>query len=129
MPKTKPRAKTKTLVKARQTKAIIAKLKEDYIDYFREVPVQKYAAMSIGRSEDTIIEWRSTDPDFSDRVEEARAWWVRKKAGKVRAEFALERLEKDVWAERKEVTGKDGGPIEVKPVEVMEIGPPDGKTN
>jgi hypothetical protein len=115
MPSSTPKAKPG------QSKADIVRLKAEYIDYFRDVPVQKYAAMAIARDEDTIVLWKKNDPEFSDKVKMARAAWVRKKAGKVRAEFALERLEKDIWAERKEVTGKEGGAVEIKPVEIMEV--------
>lgn len=91
------------MVETKQTKEDIARLKEAYVEYYEHVPVQKYAAMAIGRDEDTIVLWRKHDKDFSDRVDQARALWVRKKAAKVRAEFALERLEKEIFAERKEV--------------------------
>lgn len=83
-----------------QTKEEIAQLKEKYIEYYRDLPVQKYAAMYIGRNEDTIIIWMKKDSDFSYRVQEARSQWVRRKASKVKAEFALERLEKDAFAQR-----------------------------
>lgn len=86
----------------------IALLKEKYIQYYTELPVQKYAAMSIGRNEDTIIRWCKDDAYFADQVQIARANWVKSKAKKVRPEFSLERLEKDIWAERKEVRADIG---------------------
>ena len=75
--------------------------KEKFITYFRDVPVQKYGAMYIGVTEQTIINWLNEDVVFFNRVQEARADWVKKKASKVRAEFALERLEKEIWQEQK----------------------------
>jgi hypothetical protein len=75
--------------------------KERFIAYFRDVPVQKYGAMYIGVTEQTIINWLKEDVVFFNRVQEARADWVKKKASKVRAEFALERLEKEIWQEQK----------------------------
>jgi HJR/Mrr/RecB family endonuclease len=33
----------------------IEELKQEYTRYFEDVPIQKYAAMAIGRDEDTII--------------------------------------------------------------------------
>jgi len=75
--------------------------KEKFISYFRDVPVQKYGAMYIGVTEQTIINWLKEDETFFNRVQEARADWVKKKASKVRAEFALERLEKEIWQEQK----------------------------
>lgn len=86
----------------RQTAEKIAELKQKYVEYFRDVPVQKYAAMSIGRDQTTIIRWREEDEEFANLVEEARADWVRKNTLKARAEFALERLERDVFSPPKQ---------------------------
>ena len=81
----------------------IAELKERYLEYYADLPVQKYAAMYVGRDEDTIKRWRDNDTDFADKVNLARAKWVRRKASKAKVEFALERLEKSIWKEAKEV--------------------------
>jgi len=97
---------------SRQTSEDIAKLKDDYVEYFKDVPVQKYAAMAIGRDEKTIIRWRNEDTDFANRVDQARSAWVRKKVNKTRAEFALERLEKDIFSEKKIIEGGDN-PIRI----------------
>lgn len=75
-------------------------LKQRYIEYYSDVPVQKYAAMAIGRNEDTIIRWRNEDSEFADAVQMAKAEWVRKRVLATKAEFALERLEKDVFSAR-----------------------------
>ncbi len=74
-----------------------AELKEEYVKYFTDVPVQKYAAMYIGRDEDTIIRWRKDDKDFADAVQRAKSEWVRKKMLATKSEFALERLEREVF--------------------------------
>lgn len=84
-----------------------AQLKEKYIEYYRDLPVQKYAAMYVGKDETTIINWKKKDSNFSNRVSEARAAWVRQKAKKAKVEFALERLEKEIFAERKEIKVED----------------------
>ncbi len=34
-----------------------AEEKERFLKYFEDVPVQKYAAMYIGRTEQTIVNW------------------------------------------------------------------------
>lgn len=73
-------------------------LKKKYIDYFEDVPIQKYAAMAVGRDEDTIIRWKKEDTDFADSVQRAKAEWVRKKVLATKAEFALERLEREVFS-------------------------------
>lgn len=75
-------------------------LKAEYLAYFNDVPVQKYAAMAIGKDEDTIIRWKKEDADFADSVKKAKAGWVRKKALEVKAEFALERLEAEIFGRR-----------------------------
>lgn len=94
----------------------IAEMKDRYIEYYRELPVQKYAAMYVGRDQDTILAWRKDDAEFSDRVDLARAEWVKRKASKAKVEFALERLEKSIFKESKE--------LEVKlPTPIMEIEP------
>lgn len=81
-------------------KGNIEHLKNQYVDYYRDVPVQKYAAMYIGRDEDTIIRWRNQDKSFADRVNQSKAEWIRKRLIASKAEFALERLAKEVFSER-----------------------------
>ena len=80
-----------------------ARLKDEFVSYFEHVPVQKYAAMYIGVTEQTIINWMKEDNDFLNRANQARAKWVKKQTIKSKAEFALERLEADVFKERKEL--------------------------
>lgn len=82
----------------------LAEEKERFLKYFEDVPVQKYAAMYIGRSEQTIVNWLREDNEFFNRVQEKRALWVKKQALKAKAEFKLERLEKEVWKESIEQT-------------------------
>ena len=73
-------------------------LKKGYVTYFMDVPVQRYAAMYIGRDEDTIIRWRKDDPAFADAIQRAKAEWIRKRVLATKAEFALERLEKEIFS-------------------------------
>lgn len=89
----------------------IKALKQEYVDYYKDVPVQKYAAMAIGRDEDTIIRWRGSDPIFADAVKRAKAEWVRKKMLAVKAEFALERLEKGIFTPREEMVVEQPIPV------------------
>lgn len=81
-----------------QSRTSISEMKREYIQYFEDVPVQKYAAMAIGRDEDTIIRWRNEDPSFADAVQRAKAGWIRKRVLATKAEFALERLEREVFS-------------------------------
>jgi hypothetical protein len=80
-----------------QDATTIKQLKADYIGFFKDCPIQRYAADYIGRDEDTIIRWRKNDPDFSEAVKRAKADWVRKKVMQTKAEFALERLESEIF--------------------------------
>ncbi len=75
-------------------------LKNEYISFYKDCPIQKYAAMYIGRDEDTVIRWRKDDSIFAGAVERVKADWVRKKLQASKAEFALERLEKEVFASK-----------------------------
>ncbi|HSX14766.1 MAG TPA: hypothetical protein VLE72_02545 [Candidatus Saccharimonadales bacterium] len=83
----------------------IKELKAKFVVYFRDVPVQKYAGLFIGRSENTITNWLNSDQDFCDRVNQAKAEWVKERVISAKAEFALEKLEREVFSPH---------PIEVK---------------
>jgi len=91
----------------------INQLKADYVAYFEDVPVQKYAAEAIAKSEDTIIRWRQQDPAFADAIQRAKAGWIRKRVLATKAEFALERLEKSVFSQSSELRIDTG--VDVKP--------------
>lgn len=78
----------------------IAKLKTEYLHYYRDVPVQRYAAAAIGRDEDTILRWRKDDAEFAESVEGALANWVKEKVMATKPEFALERLQNSVFGSR-----------------------------
>lgn len=93
-------------------------LKVKFLEYYRQLPVQKLAGFSIGRSEDTITDWKKSDPDFSDQVDSAKADWAMEKAKGVRSkEWLLERVIKDHFAPRQELTGKEGEKLVVELVD------------
>lgn len=71
----------------------------------------KLVARSVGRNEDTLINWRKNDSDFSDKLEEARHRFIQKQIKSARPEFLLERLEPDIFKERKAV--EESGTITV----------------
>lgn len=80
-----------------------------FLEYFRELPVQKLAAGKIGYDENTITFWKKDDKDFCDHIEAAKSDWALSQVKKVKSkEWLLERLMKDHFAERKEFTGADG---------------------
>lgn len=84
----------------------IEQLKSEYINYYTDCPVQKYAAMYVGRDEDTILRWRKNDTKFADQVEKAKATFVRKKLLKSRAEFSLERLDREIFGRCEQITSR-----------------------
>lgn len=88
--------------------------KERFMEYFRKVPIQKFAAGYIGVSEDTIGRWKDADEDFADCIEHAKAEFVSAKMNKIRSnEWILERIFKGDFAQRNEHTGKDGAPLPI----------------
>jgi hypothetical protein len=98
---------------SRQTKDDITELKDKYIGYYREAPIQKYAAMFIGRTEQTVIEWCKNDIKFFNQVQEAKALWVKKQVYKTKAEFALERLEKEIFGKDSIALDESSRPIPI----------------
>lgn len=84
-------------------------IKERFLEYFKELPVQKLAAAHVGKSQDTITDWKKTDSDFSDQIEAAKARWALTKVKQIKSnEWLLERIMKDHFSQRNELTGKDG---------------------
>lgn len=77
--------------------------KERAIEYYGAMPIYKYAAAFAGISEDTLKIWRDNDKDFSDRLQTAKAEFIRKHGKKAKSEFLLERLVKEVFKESKEL--------------------------
>ena len=85
------------------------KLKERFLSSYKQTPIQKYAAAFIGKSEDTITDWKKDDSDFSDQIERLKAEYVQQKMKKVTSpEWILERLFKSHFSKRSELTGEDG---------------------
>jgi len=94
-------------------------LKLKFLEYMRDLPVQKLAAGWIAKHEDTITDWKREDPWFSDQIEIAKSEWAKKTSRGVKSkEWLLERVMKDHFAERKELTGKDGKDL---PVPIMQL--------
>lgn len=88
-------------------------VKDQFINYLGEVPSYRFASKAVKRSEDTMLLWRKEDEDFSALCEAKVAEWVRKTLKKTKPEFQLERLMRDEFAPRQELTGKDGKDLPV----------------
>lgn len=82
----------------------LSKLKRKFFEYYGKLPVQKLAAEFIGKDEDTITNWKKNDKKFSDMLGSLKSEWVLENVGKVKsAEWLLERILKEYFAEKKEV--------------------------
>lgn len=90
-------------------------LKEKFLEYFKTTPIQKYAAAHIGKNEDTILIWKKEDSDFSDQIDSLKAAFVTAKLKKIKDnQWILERLFKDSFSQRTEVTGEEGKPLVIE---------------
>lgn len=78
--------------------------KEKAVSYFESMPIYKHAAAFAGISEDTLKIWRDNDQVFSDRLQEAKAEFIRKHGKRAKPEFLLERLDKENFKESVEHT-------------------------
>ena len=83
--------------------------KKKFLEYFKDVPMQKFGAMHIGVDEDTIGNWKKEDSDFSDSIDNLKAAFVKDNLGDVKnLEWKLERMFKREFAQRTELTGAEG---------------------
>lgn len=88
-------------------------VKELYLEYLTDVPVHKWAAKYCMISENTSKTWRDEDKDFCDQCEARISQFVKRTAKRAKPEFQLERLLRDDFSQRQEVTGKNGEPLVV----------------
>jgi hypothetical protein len=96
---------------------IRADKKKRFLEYFADVPVQKIASSYVGVHENTILDWKKADPDFCDQIEYLQGEWIRKNVKEVKSkEWLLERLFRQHFSERKEITGADGKDLLPTPI-------------
>lgn len=88
--------------------------KKRFLEYYGILPIQKLGAEHIGVCEDTITDWKKSDQVFSDQMGLLKSVWAKNTTKRVRnPEWLLERIMKDHFAPRQEVTGKDGTPLTI----------------
>lgn len=76
-------------------------LKEKFLEYYKDLPIQKLAAGYAGRDEDTIIRWKKEDEDFTYQIELAKSEWAKSKAKRVKSEeWLLERVMNDHFGQK-----------------------------
>lgn len=79
----------------------LSKLKRKFLGYYSKLPIQKLAAEFIGKSEDTICDWKNNDKDFANQIASAKSAWALEKVAKVKSvEWLLERVMHDHFGEK-----------------------------
>lgn len=86
-----------------QTKDEIADLKEKYLKFFAEFPVQRAAADFIGRTPETIQGWQKSDPVFLADVRRAKAKWAAAASKRVRPDNLLANLYDETKPPKQEI--------------------------
>lgn len=106
-------------------------LKEKFLDYFRQLPIQKLAAGVIGKSEDTITNWKNEDPDFSGQIDSAKSEWALDKTKKVQSrEWLLERVINDHFGNKtKQDITSNGQTIGVPILNAKTLDVPENNSN
>ena len=93
--------KRKTITVKSKAQNKLAKQKVKFLEYYGKLPIQKLAASSIGKDEDTIIRWKNADADFADQTQVAKAEWALAKSKEVKSvEWLLERVMKDHFSQK-----------------------------
>ena len=93
----------------------LSKEKNKFLEYYRHLPIQKFAAEAIGKSEDTICDWKNNDKNFANHLGIAKSEWVLEKVGKVKsAEWLLERIMSNYFKEKVGINSNISGEIEGK---------------
>lgn len=72
----------------------IALKKEQFLEYYEDLPIKQAAADHIRRTLKTVNEWENKDEEFRDAVLEAKAKYARKH-GKTRPDNLLPKLYED----------------------------------
>ena len=117
IPLPEARQVTNETPRVRTSEEIRAEKKKRFLEYFADVPVQKIAASYINVSEETIINWKKEDLDFSNQIEYLGGEWIRRNVKEVKSrEWLLERLFRQHFSERKEITGADGKDLLPRPI-------------
>ncbi len=70
----------------------IARLKEEYLEYYEDCPKQVLAAQYIMRDTTTISRWKSEDENFANMVLRAEARFARKHVKNTNADWKLSRM-------------------------------------
>lgn len=89
--------------------------KEKVIEYLTKSPFYKHAAWCIGKDEDTLLNWRKEDPDFSDRCSSARSECLAKYVNRASPDFILTHADQQTFNSIKKIDVTSGG----KPISIL----------
>lgn len=78
-------------------------LKQEFLVCYRKLPMLKLAGAYIGKSDDTITNWKKEDSDFSERIVRAKVEWVTEKVKTADPKWLLKRIIGEEFADKKEV--------------------------
>lgn len=86
----------------------ISTLKKSFLGYYRTVPVKRYAAAHVGRSEDAVRSWEREDSDFSAQINKLKSAYILKNIKKIKSpEWLLERLVRDTFSPKSDLAISD----------------------
>lgn len=88
-----------------------ALLKKEALIHAESFYNYKLIARATGIDEDTLKKYRNEDKDFSDSLEQARSRFIKKNMKRAKPEFLLERLEPELFKERKEIDNNHNGEV------------------
>lgn len=88
-----------------------ALLKKEAIIHAESFYHYKLIARATGITDETLKAYRDEDPEFSQQLEQSRTRFLQKKIKIAKPEFLLERLEPELFKERKEWEGSLSGEV------------------
>ena len=87
----------------------IARKKQEFKKYYRQLPIIKLCAGKIGVHRDTVYKWLDSDSAFYTQLEELKYEFAMENLPQVKnREWVLERILREHFTPRTEITGKDG---------------------
>jgi hypothetical protein len=95
----------------------IAKKKELFKKYYRQLPIIKLSAGKVGISRETIYKWIKEDLDFANQIEAIKFDFALENLPQVKSkEWVLERVLREYFSPRQEITGEEGKQL---PIPIM----------
>lgn len=95
----------------------IARKKEEFKVYYRQLPIMKLAGGKIGMHYTTVYRWVEEDPIFATQLEQIKYEFAMENLPQVKnREWVLERILREHFTPRVEMTGKDGKDLLPKPI-------------